>query len=273
MARLTRNDRAASHRLGPHALDDADDEMPYLDVLDDADTAYFDVTNRDTRGLDAAGVDDGPLRFDAPAASAGYASSAPDGYVAPRPSRWMALRGPVGLAVVAGLLLGVTWVAWTPVLDGVSDAAAELARREGDGQTQVSVTVGLIALSLFAFIGAWWKHSHPRRPVRLADGRGTIAVDGVVGQFRVGILDLAEVFGAEVAVVYRGGGQVRVRTWLRVTAEARIDDALDGVDTAADWLVHHRLGLMLSEPPLAEVRYDELNLRAARASSSSGASE
>jgi len=97
-----------------------------------------------------------------------------------------------------------------------------------------------------------------------------MSVDAIAGQLRAAILDLPEVRAAEVMVENRGGGQVRVRTQLQVTAEARIDNALDGVDDAADWLVHHRLGLMLTEPPLAEVRYDELDLRAARAASGGG---
>jgi hypothetical protein len=36
------------------------------------------------------------------------------------------------------------------------------------------------------------------------------------------------------------------------------------VDDAAEWLIRARLGLELAEPPLVDVRYDELDLRAAR---------
>ena len=170
-------------------------------------------------------------------------------------------------------MLVVTWMAWSTVLDALSEGAATLAAREGDGRTQESVSVGLVAIAVLAFVGAWWRHSHPRRPVRLSDGRGTISVDAIAGQLRAAILDLPEVRSAEVMVENRGGGQVRVRTHLRVTAETRIDDALDGVDDAADWFVHHQLGLMLAEPPLAEVRYDELDLRAARSGAGVSASD
>ena len=83
---------------------------------------------------------------------------------------------------------------------------------------------------------------------------------------RASILELDEIRDAEVRVENRGRSRVRVRAWLRVSPEARIDDVLDEVDEAADWLVHHRLGLLLSEPPLADVKYDELDLRTTRPS-------
>src|SRR3546814_20573980 len=76
-----------------------------------------------------------------------------------------------------------------------------------------------------------------------------------------------EIRDAEVRIENRGRSRLRVRAWLRVSPEARIDDVLDGVDEAADWLVHHRLGLLLAEPPLADVKYDELDLRPTRPAS------
>jgi len=244
---------------GPLTLDDDFDDIGSLDDLD-----------RDAPPLDQfvggdPAIEAPPLRFAAPASRAAAVGVAADSYASPRPSRWRALRPAmlVTLGVVA--LLVVTWAAWSPTLDALSEGAGTLASREGDGRTQESFSVGLVAIAVLAFVGAWWRHSHPRRPVRLSDGRGTISVDAIAGQLRAAILDLPEVRSAEVIVENRGGGQVRVRTRLRVTAETRIDDALDGVDDAAEWLVRHQLGLMLAEPPLAEVRYDELDLRAARA--------
>lgn len=264
MARLTPSGRPSQRHRDRRPFDgergeDGDGFLPLDDDLD-----------RDAPPLDAfvggdAALEAPPLRFDAPASRAAALGVAADSYASPRPSRWRALRPAmlVTLGVVA--LLVVTWAAWSPTLDALAEGAGTLASREGDGRTQESVSVGLVAIAVLAFVVAWWRHSHPRRPVRLSDGRGTMSVDAIAGQLRAAILDLPEVRSAEVMVENRGGGQVRVRTRLRVTAETRIDDALDGVDDAAEWLVHHQLGLMLAEPPLAEVRYDELDLRAARA--------
>jgi len=210
-----------------------------------------------TLDLDAAE----PLRFDA------TSDAAADEYRAPRPGRARELRGAFVISALAALLIAVTWIAWGTVLTSTSEALATLAGREHDGQTRESVTVALAAAALLAFIVAWWRGSHPRRPVRLSDGRGTMTVDAIAGRLRESILELPQVRQAEVSVENRGGGRVRVRTWLRVASDARIDAALDGVDDAADWLVHHRLGLLLSEPPLVDVRYDELDLRAGRRAS------
>jgi len=254
MAQVTSYGYPDRPRLGPHALDDADDGY----ALPSYDDAYDPASGSAMADAGNAG-EVAALQYDAsPTRDVAL-------YAASRASRFAMLRWPLAVTLVVAVLIAATWTAWSPVMTGVSEGASTLAARKGDGQTRVSVTVALVAFALLAFAAAWWRGSHPRRPVRLSDGRGTIAVDAIAGQLRAAILDLPEVRAAEVAVENRGGGQIRVRSWLRVTAEARIDDVLDAVDDVADWLVHHHLGLLLSEPPLAEVRYDELNLRAARA--------
>jgi len=211
------------------------------------------------RALDSAA----PLRF------GGEAEESATDYTIPRPSRFRSLRGPIAFAVLCASLIVVAWVAWTPVLDTVAEGSSTLAEREGDGRTQLTTTVFLVALGTLGFVLAWWRGTHPRRPVHLSGERGRMAVDAIAGQLRASILELDEVRDAEVSVENRGRSRVRVHAWLRVSPEARIDDVLDGVDDAADWLVHHRLGLLLSEPPLADVKYDELDLRTTRASSPS----
>jgi hypothetical protein len=123
-----------------------------------------------------------------------------------------------------------------------------------------------VAVAVLGFVISWSRHTHPRRAVRLSEERGRMAVDDIAGQLRASILEMDEIREADVRVENRGRSRVRVRAWLRVSPEARIDDVLDEVDEAADWLVHHRLGLLLSEPPLADVKYDELDLRTTRPS-------
>lgn len=208
-----------------------------------------------------------PLRFGADERARHDSSEA---YRAPRASRLRTVRGPLLFASLCAALIAVTWTAWTPVLDASAKAAADLAARDGDGRAQVTATVGLMTLAALGFIVAWWRGSHPRRAVRLSDDRGRMAVDAIAGQLRTSILDVDEVRDAEVSVENRGRSRVRVRAWIRVSSGARIDDVLDGVDAAADWLVHHRLGLLLSEPPLADVKYDELDLRMTRPATAVG---
>jgi hypothetical protein len=202
-----------------------------------------------------------PLRFGADERSR---QGSPEAYRAPRASRFRTIQGPLLFAAVCGALIAVTWTAWTTVLEAIAEGAADLAAREGDGRAQVSATVGLVALATLGFVVAWWRGSHPQRAVRLSDDRGRMAVDAIAGQLRASFLHVDEVRDAEVRVENRGRSRVRVRAWLRVSPEARIDDVLDGIDEAAEWLVHHRLGLLLSEPPLADVKYDELDLRMTR---------
>jgi len=200
-----------------------------------------------------------PLRF-------GADESEVTGYRAPRAGRLRAARAALVLSVLCSALIAVTWTAWTPVLDAIAEGAATLAGREGDGRAQVTTTVVLVAIAILGFVVSWSRSTRPRRAVRLSDDRGRMAVDDIAGQLRASILELDEIREAEVRVENRGRSRVRVRAWLRVSPEARIDDVLDEVDEAADWLVHHRLGLLLSEPPLADVKYDELDLRTTRPS-------
>src|SRR5690606_1744370 len=130
-----------------------------------------------------------PLRFGAPDARAGDEAT----YRAPRAPRLRAIRGAMLLAVVCLALIAVTWTAWTPVLEGVADAASTLAGREGDGRAQVTATVGLAAVAVFGFVVSWSRVTHPRRAVRLSDDRGTMAVDAIAGQLRASILELDEI--------------------------------------------------------------------------------
>ena len=117
------------------------------------------------------------------------------------------------------------------------------------------------AVALLVWAAAWGRATHPRRAVRLSGGRGRIAVDAIAGGLRTALLDIPEVREAEVRVENRRRGRVLVHAWLRVTPQARIDDTLDDVDGTAEWLIEEQLRLTLAEPPLVDVRYDELDLR------------
>ncbi|MDA1241428.1 MAG: hypothetical protein O2798_11410, partial [Chloroflexi bacterium] len=127
-----------------------------------------------------------------------------------------------------------------------------------------SVSVALAATGALALAIAWGRATHPRRAVRLADGRGRMAVDAIAGALRDEIEERADIRGAEVWVENRHRRGVRIHARLRVTRDARIDEVLEAVDMVAmdaAW----RLGVVLSEAPLVDVRYDELDLRVGRA--------
>lgn len=205
---------------------------------------------------DAATPAIAPLRFDAPSDVA---------YHPPRDGFWRTFRVPLLVALACGALGAAVWLAWTPALQGIADAAAALAAREGDGRTQLTASIALGALALLAFLAAWGRATHPRRAVRLSGDRGRMAVDAIAGGLRQSFLGLHAVRDAEVTVTNRGRGRVLVRAVVRVDPDARIDDTLDGVDDLAAWLVQDRLGLILHDPPMVDVRYDELDLRAGRA--------
>lgn len=208
-----------------------------------------------------------PLRFDAHARPDDTSDlEHHEDYRAPGDSWLRRYRGALLLALACAALVAVTWLAWTPALDAVAEGASTLASREGDGQTRITASVALGAVAVLGFVVAWGRSTHPRRAMRLSRGRGKIGVDSVAGALRDDLLALRQVREAEVRVENRGRRGLLVHAWLRVHADARIDETLDLVDAAADDLVYERLGLALAEPPLVDVRYDELDLRAARAS-------
>jgi len=198
-----------------------------------------------------------PLTYDTARAAAST-------YRAPRDPLLRTYRFAIFVAVLCIAAIVLTQVAWQHTLDIVATTAAELAGREGDGQTQLTVTIALATIALLGFVIAWGAATHPRRAVRLSGDRGRMSVDAVAGALRNELLELRDVREATVAVENKGGGKILVRAWLHVGTDSRIDDTLDQVDDTTEWLVHQQLGLILAEPPLLDVRYDELDLRAAR---------
>ena len=189
---------------------------------------------------------------------------APSGYRSPQPSRWRAYRGALLLALACAAAVAVTWAADEAILRGMRDGAGWALERTDDRARSIA-TVVFAAVAALGLVAAWGRATHPRRAVRLSDGRGRMAVDEIAGALRGSLLERADMRSAEVRVENRHRHGIRVHAWLRVTRDARIDEVLEAVDRATEALAR-RLGMTLAELPLVDVRYDELDLRAGRLS-------
>lgn len=220
--------------------------MP-LDPLDHA--RPFDAAAR-WRMLDAA----------APLEAAPRAAS----YRSQRPVAGHAYRGALGVVLLMAAAIATTWLASAPVLAGLRDGAAWLAARDGE-RGRASATVIFAATAALALIVAWGRASATRRPVRLAGGRGRMAVEAIAQRLEASIRTRPEVRAATVVVTNRHWRGVRVEARLRVTPEARLDATITAFEAEAEALLHRRIGVPMESPPRVDVRYDELDLRAGRA--------
>jgi hypothetical protein len=96
--------------------------------------------------------------------------------------------------------------------------------------------------------------------VRLAEGRGTIAVDVLAERLRLAILERPDVEDAGVRVDNLRGKGVRVVAVLAVTANARLTETAEAAIAAIEQALDERAGVALAEPPALELRYEELIL-------------
>jgi hypothetical protein len=182
----------------------------------------------------------------------------------PHPYRGAAV---LALALVAGAV--ATWFAAAEVLLGIEQGAARLRALDSGTSRAITATV-LVAAGLLAVIVAWGRATSPRRAVRLADGRGSMAVEAIETRLRYAIVADPDVHEARVWVENRHRRGLGVDVALRVGPRARIDDAIDRVDEVAEELLHRRLGVPMDGPPMVDVTYDELDLRAGRADGARG---
>ncbi len=175
-----------------------------------------------------------------------------------------ALRGPLLVTALVAAALAVTWAASVPALAAAASAVAWLRSRD-DGSGRAALTVVLAAGAALAFVVAWARATAPRRPVRLAGGRGRIAIGEVEDCLQAMLLERPDLVAASVEVENRHRRGVWVSARLDVTPDARLEDTIDAATHAVEELVYRRLGLDLAGPPRFDLRYDELDLRAGRA--------
>jgi len=169
-------------------------------------------------------------------------------------------RGAVLFALVLCAVVAATWLASAPILDGASRALA-WAAAHNDPRGRGVFTVICVGLALLGGVVAWGRASSPRRPVRLADGRGRMAMDEIAGRLEDVILERPEIRSARVVVTNRHRRGLRVEARLGVSPETRIDATITAFEAATEALLHRDLVTPMESRPRVDVRYDELDLR------------
>jgi hypothetical protein len=174
------------------------------------------------------------------------------------------LRGPLIVAGVGAAAIAAAWGGSVTVLAGAASGVAWLEAHNGDQARQLLTTV-IAATVALSFVAAWARATMPRRPVRLAGGRGRIAVGEIEERLRAALLAQPDVVGARVEMENRRRHGVWVTARLDVTPDARLEETLRGATLLTEDLVLGRLGLALATVPQFDLRYDELDLKAGRA--------
>jgi hypothetical protein len=199
-----------------------------------------------------------PSANDAEPASVGPRGRRPSGDGADgRVAAWFALS-----TLLAASIIAATWTASTAELEGAAFVVRWL-QAHNDASARAAFTTLLLATTALSFVVAWARASAPRRPVRLAGGRGTIAVAEVEQLLRDALLARPDLVDARVEVENRRRG-LRVTAQLFVTRDAQLMAVIDSVTLLVDELVYDRLGASLAGAPRLDLRYDELDLRAGR---------
>ena len=173
------------------------------------------------------------------------------------------------VALIAALALALVWTR-QPLVITAGDDLLRWLRTSGD-RSRVIVTVVFATLALLGYLTVWAKVSAPGRAVRLADGRGTIAVDVLAERLRLAILERPDVEDAGVRVDNLRGRGVRVVAVIAVTADARLAETAKAATTAIERALDERAGVPLAEPPALELRYEELILGRPRRKASDAA--
>lgn len=170
-------------------------------------------------------------------------------------------------ALIAAAVVAVAWLAPVVALDAAAAAIGWL-RMHNDVTGRAALTVVVVAAAALAWVGVWARATAPRRPVRVAGGRGTIPVDEIAAWLTAQLELRDDVRDAAVSVQHRGKG-VRVAARMAVTPDARLDDTTDGARTIIERVLTSQVGAPLDAAPAIELRYEELRLRPRRAADGS----
>lgn len=162
------------------------------------------------------------------------------------------------VAFVAACAIALIWTRQPFVIES-GEALIGWLRNSGDGARVIATTL-IAAAALLGYLAVWARATAPRRAVRLADGRGTIAVDVLAGRLRLALLERPDVREAGVRVDNLRGRGVRVAAVLAVTADARLAETAEGAAAAIERSLSAAAGVPLAGPPELELRYDELIL-------------
>lgn len=173
------------------------------------------------------------------------------------------------VALLAALAIALIWTRQPLVIEAGDDLLGWL--RTSDDRARAVATTVLAAAALLGYLAVWARASSPRRAVRLADGRGTIAVDVLARRLRLALLERADVQEAGVRVDNLRRRGVRVAAVLAVTADARLAETTAGAAAAIERVLTDGVGVPLAEPPTLELRYEELILERPRRKESDAA--
>lgn len=173
-------------------------------------------------------------------------------------------RPAIAIVLLCAAVIAVTWLWSTPVLNALG-GTIDLARRNDDSRGRLLATTVVGAGGALAVTVAWGLATRLTRPVRLASGRGTIAVEEIAERLRAMLIERPDVIAAEALVENRHRAGLRVTAWLEVTPQAHLLEVTAAVSEYGELLLHERLGVPMSEPPKVHLTYRELDLTARRA--------
>jgi hypothetical protein len=172
-------------------------------------------------------------------------------------------RGAFLASLLIAALLAVVWAAPVQALESLSTGLAWLERHDSERERAV-LTTALAALALLLYVVAWGRATSRRRPVRLAGGRGRIAIEEVEARLRAALQERADIRTARVEVENRHRGGLAVVARLAVSADARLTETIEAATELAEDVIHEGLGVPMAAPPSLELQYEELDLRAGR---------
>ncbi len=161
------------------------------------------------------------------------------------------------LAACAGAAIAVTWLASEPALSAARDAVA-WAERENGPAGRAIVTVALAALGALGVVGAWARAVSGRRPVRVADARGTMPVADLAAWARDALEARGDVLEARVWVRNRQRRGAEVAAQLLVAPDARLAETARAAEATVQSVLVAQAGVRLAGPVAIELRYEEL---------------
>ena len=173
------------------------------------------------------------------------------------------LRLPLTIVALAAALIATIWLASGPVLDGVEQAAG-WSRARDDSTGRAVATVLVVGASGLVLVVAWARSSGLRRPVRVAQSRGTIPIDELERRLAAEVAGSDRVERATIRVANHGRKGVTVRAELHVASDARIAQTTLASARRVEAFMTEQLGVSLAEPPALTIRYEELRLRPRR---------
>ena len=156
-------------------------------------------------------------------------------------------------------LVAVLWFAPERSLDGALRALDWLAAHNDPAGRAIATTT-LAALAALGYAAAWARAASPRRAVRVADGRASIAVEQLERRLRRAALEGHGVQDAAVQIENRHRRGVAVWLRLSVGPRTRLAEAGEGAAERVREVLEDE-GVALAGPPAVDLHYDELTLQ------------